>query len=237
MIKINFLKSQYQKSHSLQKTTPFLKKCLASVVENAARNFWQAQGQEGVASAAQVAQSLVGLLEHVGISATLHIGEVCVFEVLQHPPRPSWGGFWGDTDYSVWVETEFGEIVDLSLPYWLTRPGLQGQKALPIPALWWSEAAQLPAMFHYKARQKTQRLAFQQPADQDALTKFEQYVEKVWQETLDHGKVEGISYPHLITDAQSLQDLRARGNLWIQWADGMQDFLRRPPLTPKGFSV
>ncbi|ENM5895723.1 hypothetical protein NTH50_003915 [Vibrio mimicus] len=48
---------------------------------------------------------------------------------------PRWNGFWGD-DHHVWLMTEFGELVDLTIKYLHLYPVTKGNNQLEMPAIW-----------------------------------------------------------------------------------------------------
>ena len=146
MIKKAFLDKQAIKAQNERRTSGFLRRLCFTVVENV---LMQHYCDSYSMRCLQASLAISSILKKVGIKSQPYIGEVCVPQVfLDNKIAPKWNGFWGD-DHHVWLMTEFGELVDLTIKYLHLHPVAKGNSQLEMPAIWWSETSRLPNVIKY----------------------------------------------------------------------------------------
>jgi len=80
------------------------------------------------------------------------IGDLCAAAIYAGPPPAyGWSGFWGN-DHHIWVVTEYGELIDLTIAQLHLHPVWIRDDTYPIPALWWQNSDGMPSVFKYLAR-------------------------------------------------------------------------------------
>lgn len=94
-----------------------------------------------------VAAAVQRALKNLGIEGAVMYGQAAWIEIL-NDETPVWAGCWGD-NYSFWVATEFGEVVDLNVSAAHRKrshsnPKLQAK--LSAPMLW---SREVPAFYRY----------------------------------------------------------------------------------------
>ena len=143
MIKSGFLEAQSAKSLAQKKTTPFLRRLIASTIDRAAQEHY---GAAYAMKCVQTSHAVVRLLDQFEIGGRLCEGGLCAAMVHEDSRFDGWGGFW-DGNHHVWAMTRFGELVDLSISQMHRHSGTGRTDAIPVPALWWDDKnAALPVI-------------------------------------------------------------------------------------------
>jgi hypothetical protein len=99
------------------------------------------------------AAACVEALARFGIEARVMYGKAAWIELLEKSHRPTWAGCWGE-NYTFWVATQYGEVVDLNVSVAHRKLSHQGPEAgaavraaLSPPMLW---SAEVPAFYRYE---------------------------------------------------------------------------------------
>jgi hypothetical protein len=146
MIRKGFLQKQIQKSRREGRTSPFLRRLVFSVVDQALHEHYGADYPQ------KCLQSSVGIqlvLGKLGIESKLWMGAACFAQAYRNSPgKTGWAGFW-DRDHHVWLVTEFAELVDLTISELHLQPLSRSGDAEPIPPLWWNEISEWPWIIRY----------------------------------------------------------------------------------------
>lgn len=125
-------------------TPPLVRELILSAVDRAARRVYR---EDYPVKCAQTAGAICRLLEKVGIRQQLWLGAVCLTQVSSAGELIGWNGFWG-SDHHAWVQTEFNELVDLSISQLHSHP-ISSHSQAPVPALWYSVRRSMPPIMKY----------------------------------------------------------------------------------------
>lgn len=210
MIKQSFIKKQIEISNRKKKTSPFLKRLIFSVVDKALKKHY---GDSYAVKCLQSSVAIHTILEKYEIRAQELVGALCVSQVFEDDIRPpNWNGFWGD-DHHVWLSTEYGEIVDLTINALHLHPMSIGNSQLPVPAVWWGDIGFLPKILRYLPDGAVKLTL---PEDEEDLEKFKYIVVAEYESTLNSMSINDIEYEPILCGMESLNGLYISGNSWLQ---------------------
>ena len=147
MIKKRFIGRQIEKSAAGKRTTPFLRRLVFQTVDAVSRSHY---AKDYSMKCGQTAAATKMLLAKMGIDSRLTMGAVCFPKILWGGQFAGWTGFW-DADYHVWLETEFNEIVDLSISQLHDHPRTI-EREMQTPAIWWEQKKQLATNYSLSSR-------------------------------------------------------------------------------------
>ncbi|HTL13006.1 MAG TPA: hypothetical protein VL588_10985, partial [Bdellovibrionota bacterium] len=97
-----------------------------------------------------VSLATVEALKHLRVGSRVIYGAAAWIEIIQGDHKPLWTGAWGEYNFSFWVSTEFGEVVDLNVGVSFRKlsHGRPDLKPLCSPPLLWSR--QVPRFYRYQ---------------------------------------------------------------------------------------
>jgi hypothetical protein len=161
------------------------------------------------------------LLAELGIKSRSFVGEVCVAQVFENDSsHPNWNGFWGD-DHHIWSCNEFGEVIDLTIKYLHLHPVTKTDGQLPMPAIWWEDNVQWPAVMRYL--QQGAVFVDLAKVEMDDLESFENLIIASYNEFLQNHTVQDVAFHPIIYGKDSMNQLYNEGNLWLQKSIVFQD--------------
>ena len=134
MIKKRFIDRQIEKSAAGKRATPFLRRLVFQTVDAVSRSHY---ARDYSMKCVQTAAATKMLLAKMGIDSRLTMGAVCFPKILDGGQFAGWAGFW-DADHHVWLETEFNEVVDLSISQLHDHPRTI-EREMQTPAIWWEQ--------------------------------------------------------------------------------------------------
>lgn len=219
MIKRAFIEKQVERSKRERRTSSFLRRLIMGVVD---RSAFEHYGSSYPTRCIQCSAALSLLLRDLGIRNFLTLGAFCIAEVFSDGSPPRWGGFW-NRDHHVWMNSEFGEIVDLTVSTLHKHPASQKGAALAAPPIWWSDCSRFPAIFRYLPDSP----ANPDIADRDGsadLADFLKLVRKRFAETLERSEVAEIARPQILDGFETLQRLLVSGDEWTKAVFAVQQF-------------
>lgn len=151
------------------------------------------------------------LLCQVGVKAEIVSGETCLPEV--GPSHFQWGGFWG-TAWHAWVETEFIEIIDLTISHLHLHPYTTNKTLFPPPAVWLNAQEPVEYLFYFpdgklKAQLPDQDEVQLKHIKRTALKRLSDEMPENWM-TADNNQI-GI-----LRDNASFERLRELQNPWCR---------------------
>jgi len=211
MIKSSFLKKQVEKAKKEKKTPDFLRRLTLLVVDHVLRKHY-ADTYPMKCLQSSIAISMV--LEKFGIKSRAFVGEVCVAQVFEDESiSPSWNGFWGD-DHHVWTCTEFGEFVDLTIRYLHLHPASKYNSQIPMPALWWENTTSWPCTIKYLHQGIVNPLL--PDSEMNDLDVFKKSVLNKLDSALKTHSAQEVIFQPILHGTKSMNELYAKGNLWLQ---------------------
>ncbi|HIF9244650.1 TPA: hypothetical protein ACX6Q3_003313 [Photobacterium damselae] len=210
MIKKAFLDKQAIKAQNERRTPNFLRRLCFTVVENVLRQHYS---DSYSMRCLQASLAIASILKKVGIRSQAYTGEVCVSQVfLDNRIAPSWNGFWGD-DHHVWLMTEFGELIDLTIKYLHLHPATRGNKQLEMPAIWWSDASRWPNIIKYLPQGPIAvKLPIEEMID---LEVFQIKVDQELSQFMKSNSVQRVVFSPVLYGPESMNDLYSQGNPWV----------------------
>ena len=113
MLNEEFIKAEIDKSKQDRSTSPFLRKFIFKIVDEAAKTIY---GKNYSDRCAQTSEAIKYLLNALDIKSKIFVGSVCILEVYKRKSEVGfcWGGFWDDQSHLFNI-TEFSELVDLTI--------------------------------------------------------------------------------------------------------------------------
>ena len=210
MIKLAFIKKQIEKSKCDRKTSPFLRRLVFYVVNGSLRQYYS---EDHPIKCLQASVAIEHLLNKLDIKSRLYTGGVCVPQVYKNNScTVGWNGFWGE-DHHVWVLTEFGELIDLSINSLHLHPMSQAREQEPVPAIWWDDAGEWPRIIKYLP---DGAVNIQLPIDEmDDLEKFKIVVGKSYNEALQKLDGKKVIYEPILDNSSTLNRLLDSGHAWV----------------------
>jgi hypothetical protein len=224
VIKNSFLKAQAGKSLAQKRTTPFLRRLVASIVDRAARERY---GDAYAMKCLQTSQAVLTLLDRVGIGGILCEGALCAALLYEDSRADGWGGFWG-ANHHVWAMTPFGEIVDLSVSAMHNHPRSGRKDGIASPAIWWDDKRSAPPVSRYLPDNFFRSIAFNDAAGAPDLAAFQTLVVEIFEATLLSGDIGQVGFEALLENMHSAEALRRQGHPWLARALAFQAM--NPPL-------
>lgn len=219
MIKRAFLKKQVERSKCERRTSPFLRRLIMGVVDRSASEHY---GSTYPTRCVQCSTALSMLLRDIGIRNFLTLGALCIVEVFIDGSPPMWGGFW-NRDHHMWMTSEFGEIVDLTVSKLHQHPASQRREAFAAPPIWWSDCSAFPPIFRYLPDSPANPDVADREGSAD-LSKFLILVRRRFAETLERADVAEIARPQILDGPETLQRLLDSGDEWTKGAFAVQQF-------------
>ena len=211
MIKNSFLKKQIDKAKEKGKTPKFLRRLTFLVVDRALKKQYS---ETYSMKCLQSSLALSMVLDKFAIRSKPIVGGVCVAQVYDNNENPpSWNGFWGD-DHHVWVCSEFGEVVDLTIGYLHLHPTFKAKAQLPMPALWWEDTIDWPCIIRYLP-QGPIKLMLSDEEMRD-LSTFKKNVSIELDTVLNANSVQEIEFHPILHGASSMNELHAKGDPWLR---------------------
>jgi hypothetical protein len=208
VIKRAFLKKQVARSKHDRRTTPFLRRLIFSVVDREARRRYAANY---CMRCFPCSAAIAMLLKQIGIQSGIVAGAFCIAEVFDDPRHLSWGGFW-DRDHHVWVMTEFGEVIDLSVSQLHRHPRSARDDAIATPAIWWSDSGIMPPIFRYLPDSVVHAVA--DPVEAIDLDEFKIMVGLEFDRVLATSEVADIAFGSILDCMETLQAIKDAGDAW-----------------------
>jgi len=211
MIKNAFIKKQIAKARKESRTPDFLRRLSFLVVDKVLTEHYD-DSYSMKCLQSSLALSLV--LDKFDIRSKAFVGELCVSQVFEDEKlMPSWNGFWGE-DHHVWLCTEFGEFVDLTVKYLHHHPLSKSRNQLQMPAIWWSDTTQWPTVIRYLPQAPVNP---QLPEhEMDDLGRFKKLVSKELESVIKFCSVNDIEFYPILHGPESMNELHAKGDLWLQ---------------------
>ncbi|HCE3221409.1 TPA: hypothetical protein NG573_004851 [Vibrio parahaemolyticus] len=218
MIKKAFLDKQANKAQNERRTPDFLRRLCFTVVESMLKQHYS---DSYSMRCLQASLAISSILKRVGIKSQAYTGEVCVPQVFHdNKIAPRWNGFWGD-DHHVWLMTEFGELVDLTIKYLHLHPVAKGNGQLEMPAIWWSDASRWPSVIKYLPQGP---IAVKLPNEEMIdLEVFQAKVDQKLSQILKSNSVQEVEFAPVLHGPESMNDLYAQGNPWLVKSAELQD--------------
>lgn len=210
MIKKGFLDKQTTKAQNERRTPDFIRRLCFSLVEKV---LIQHYSDSYSMRCLQSSLSIALILKRFGIKSQAYTGEVCVPQVFSdNKTAPRWNGFWGD-DHHVWLMTEFGEIVDLTIKYLHLHPMNKDNNQLQMPAIWWSDAARCPSVIKYLPQRPIRaKLPNEEMID---LQAFQVKVNQSLDALLEFNSVQQVAFTPILHDPESMNVLYSQGEPWL----------------------
>lgn len=209
MIRRRFIDRQVEKSAARKRTTPFLRRLVFQTVDTVSRMHY---GKYYSMKCVQTAAATKMLLAKVGIGSRLTLGAVCFPKILISGQFAGWTGFW-DADHHVWIETEFNEVVDLTISQLHDHPRTR-EREMQTPAIWWQQGNGWPPIIRYLFDTCVDGVDLENAGDQES---YEQFVERVQAEFVsllaDKG-VEDVAFSPLLGDLDQLNMWTEEGHPW-----------------------
>ena len=224
MIKTSFLEAQSAKSAAQNKTTPFLRRLVASVVDRAAHEQY---GAAYAMKCLQTSHAVLLLLDRLNIGGVLCEGALCAALVHEDSRADGWGGFWG-ANHHVWAMTQFGEIVDLSISQMHRHSRSDRTDGIPCPPMWWDDKAFALPVIRHLPDNFFKTIAFSDETGAPDLAAFESRVRRIYEETLAGETVEQIAFGPLLENIDGARSLHRQGHKWLSRAIAFQE--RKIPL-------
>lgn len=215
MIKRSFLTKQTERSLRERRTSPFLRRLAFQVVDAEAREHY---GDTYPMRCFQCSAATGAVLREFGIGSRLLAGAVCVAQVGERKP-PRWAGFW-DQDHHVWLMTDFGELVDLSVGVLHRHPAAGGPDDLPNLPLWWTDPGTWPPVIRYLPDTEVHDLG--DPDDAADLRLFERQVLARLAGMLRDGTVDDATFGPILDGLDTLNAMTKAGAPWASQAFLMQ---------------
>lgn len=159
----------------------------------------------------QASAAIRRVLDLIGIRSTLWCGAVCFAEVFDSGSDFAWGGFW-DRDHHVWLVTEFGEYVDLSISQMHKHPGSRRSDGIPVPAVWWDDISRWPSVITYLPDSPIG--IGLEGGDAVDLARFLDLVQQAFHDLVTRSEVHSVKFGPLLTGPDGLNELHAKGLPW-----------------------
>jgi hypothetical protein len=213
MIKKGFLQKQVQGSRGDKHTTPFLRRFVLSIVEEALRGRY---GGESPEKCLQASLAIQLVLDQLGISSKVCEGAVCFAQAYKNAPQEiRWVGFWGE-DHHYWLMTEFRELVDLPISQIHLHPAFSRSDGETIPALWWNDLGSWPNTIRYiPAGLLSPDSKFENREDEDDQKAFEALVIETMNRYMARYDVDNISFGPILENEDSLNSLYQQGHPYL----------------------
>ena len=219
MIKRKFIDNQIQKSVRTRSTSLFLRRLVFQTVDSVARAHY---GQDYAMKCLQTAAASRMLLEEMGIESRLMAGAVCVPKILINGQFGGWTGFWGD-HHHVWLETEFSEVVDLTISQLHEHPRTRVSE-MQTPAIWWNQRNGWPPIIRYLFDSPLGGVSLSDNEEQASYIRLLVSVRELFSSTMTNRSVGDVAFAPLLGDIEEL-------NVWTEkhhpWAIGALSVLRR----------
>lgn len=211
MIETSTITAEVAKTHAQKATTDILKKLILSSVDETAERHY---GSHYATKCLQTSSAIKCILTDIGIRSKLWLGHLCCAEVCVKNGQNVvyWGGFCEEAHH-VWLYTEFGELVDLSISQLHRHPANLQVGGLPIPAIWWGDVAWPKILKYLPAGQIELGLSKEDIRD---LADFETKARNDFKEKLTTSEKEVATYPPILSGLASLEELEQLGNAWLR---------------------
>jgi hypothetical protein len=224
VIKSGFLEAQSAKSLAQKKTTPFLRRLIASTIDRAAQEHY---GAAYPMKCVQTSHAVVRLLDQFKIGGRLCEGGLCAAMVHEDSRFDGWGGFW-DGNHHVWAMTRFGELVDLSISQMHRHARAGRSDALAVPAMWWDDKSAALPVIRYLPDNFFMNVAFSDETAAADLESFENRVQQILEEKLERQDVHQVVFGALLENMDGARSLHKRGHPWLTRAIAFHN--RKAPL-------
>ena len=160
----------------------------------------------------QTASAAKILLTEMNISSRLIMGAVCFPKILVGGQFAGWAGFW-DADHHVWLETEFNEVVDLSISQLHDHPRTT-EREMQTPAIWWDSRNGWPPIIRYLFDTYVDGVDLGDAEDQESYEQFVGKVRAAYSSVLANKRVEDIAFSPLLSDVDQLNLWTEKGHPW-----------------------
>jgi hypothetical protein len=209
MIKKGFLQKQAQSSRRDKRTTPFLRRFVLSIVEEA---LLARYGNRSPEKCLQSSLAIQLVLDRLGISSDVCEGAACFAQAYKNAPQEiRWVGFWGE-DHHYWLMTEFRELVDLTVSRIYLHPGFSRSDGETIPPLWWNDLGSWPNTIRYiPAGLLSTDSRFENGEDEDDQKAFEACVIETLNRYIASRDVGNVSFGPILENEDSLDSLYQQG--------------------------
>ena len=211
MIKNSFLNKQMYKARKEKKVPIFLRRLVLLAVDNALKKHYP---DTFPMKCLQSSLAINVILEELGIHSRAYLGALCVSQAFEKEGRiPNWNGFWGE-DHHVWVCTEFGEFVDLTIHYLHLHPASSNTDQLQMPALWWEDTDRWPHIIQYLPDGVVKpQLPEHEMKD---LESFKSIAISEFKEILSSMSVQDVKFSPILHGTLSMNELHAEGYPWLR---------------------
>ena len=214
MITDSFIRAQSAESLAKKRTTPFLRRLVAQVIDQAASEHY---GLSYSMRCQQASQAARNLLANMGVEGKVCLGAFCAPAIYEDHRYAGWGGFWG-ADHHAWAMTQFFEIIDLSIAKTHLHPRNSRADGIAMPAIWWDDASFPPSVIRYLPDTTFKSAAFEDEKATEDFAVFEKRVADVFQRTLSSKQVNEVIFEPVIENISSMQLLHNKGNPWLNRA-------------------
>ena len=209
MIKRRFIERQTEKSAAKKRTTSFLRRLVFHTVDAVSRSHY---AEDYSMKCVQTAAASKMLLSKVGIGSRLTMGAVCFPKILAGGQFAGWTGFW-DADHHVWLETEFNEVVDLSISQLHAHPRTR-EREMQTPAIWWEQRIGWPPIIRYLCDTYVDDVALEDAGDQESYVQYLKKVQAEFLSILADKSVEDVAFSPLLADIDQLNTWTEEGHPW-----------------------
>ena len=213
MIKKGFLQKQVQSSRRDKRTTPFLRRFVLSIVEEALQGHY---GNESPEKCLQSSLAIQLVLYRLGINSKPCLGAACFAQAYKNAPyRTGWAGFWGE-DHHVWLMTEFRELVDLTISQLHRHPAFSRSDGEPVPPLWWDDLGSWPNTIRYVPDGLlSPDNKFETREADDDLKAFKAYVIETMTRYMALQDVQNVSFGPILENEDSMNALYQQGHPYL----------------------
>jgi len=207
MIKKAFLKKQIIKTKKDKKTSIFLRRLIFFIVDKSLKKYYK---DTFSMKCLQSSVAIRMLLEIYEIQSKEYMGAMCVSQVFHDDFQPpNWDGFW-DKEHHVFLSTENGELVDLTIHYLHLHPMSKENEQLQVPAVWWEDTGEYARILKYIPFGAINiQLSNEDMLD---LKKFKNFVLKEHERILQNYTVDEIVFSDILHGVKSLNELHKTGN-------------------------
>ena len=209
MIKKRFIERKIEKSAAAKRTAPFLRRLVFQTVDAVSRSHY---ANDYPMKCVQTAAASKMLLANMDIDSRLTMGAVCFPKILHGGQFAGWTGFWG-RDHHVWLETEFNEVVDLSISQLHEHPRTIGRE-MQAPAIWWEQKYGWPPIIRYLFDTYAGGVDLGDPGDQASYEQFLEKVQAMFSWILAEKTIEDVAFSPLLGDVDQLNIWTEEGHPW-----------------------
>lgn len=209
MIKRQFINKQIKKSVAEKRTASFLRRLVSQIVDSVSRSHY---ANDYSMKCVQTAAASKMLLSKFGIGSYLTMGAACFPKILDTGRFAGWTGYW-EEDHHVWIETEFNEIVDLSISQLHEHPRTIVPE-MKTPAIWWDQKSGWPPIIRYLCDTYAGDVDLDDAGDQASYKEFIDKVQVAFSNILVEKTVGDVVFSPILCDVDQLNNWTREGHPW-----------------------